>query len=368
MQNGVAAANAEYSEYQMPQPVPKPVSNVDFFAKNQAGQQQENQSQLSLFGSDGAEDNQEYFEAGQASQQPQQSQPTANSWWTPDNAWMANNSNNQRDQSQVYMQMKAGNTQSSPQSQYPGTLYSMPQAVNSDPTPMYSFMQTNANQPHKMAQTAAAGLNVSRVQGAQGSTSVKNPQYDFQGLLNGPGYNQGGSVGQNMNVPEQHRYRLLMQEASREQQLRMHGQQSQSLNRYEGQNVMESPIKVSDYDFLGGDFSMKGQPQAEIGQQLEEGDSQMWRQQQQQQQQQLQQQQQRQQQPPSARQLPHQFNAYAGGNSYEEMQQRQQHSQVGTPNILVPEVKYFSSGYCQLNHKAVNARDGTCACRMLRNC
>ena len=78
--------------------------------------------------------------------------------------------------------------------------------------------------------------------------------------------------------------------------------------------------------------------------------------------------QQRQQQPPSARQLPHQFNAYAGGNSYEEMQQRQQHSQVGTPNILVPEVKYFSSGYCQLNHKAVNARDGTCACRMLRNC
>jgi len=284
----VAAANAEYSEYQMPQPVTKPVSNVDFFAKNQAGQQQENQSQLSLFGSDGAEDNQEYFEAGQASQQPQQSQPTANSWWTPDNAWMANNSNNQRDQSQVYMQMKAGNTQSSPQSQYPGTLYSMPQGVNSDPTPMYSFMQTNANQPHKMAQTAAAGLNVSRVQGPQGSASVKNPQYDFQGLLNGPGYNQGGSVGQNMNVPEQHRYRLMMQEASREQQLRMHGQQSQSLNRYEGQNVMESPIKVSDYDFQGGDFSMKGQPQAEIGQQLEEGDSQMWRQQQQQQQQQQQ--------------------------------------------------------------------------------
>jgi hypothetical protein len=228
VQNGMGAGNAEYAEYQISQSMPRPVSSVDFFAKNQAPQQQVQQSQLNLFGSDGGEENQEFFGSGQASQQ---SQPAASSWWMPDNAWVGNN--NQRDQSQVYnwaamteeqrrsMRLKMGVSQNS--SEYPGTLYSLPQAVNSDPTPsMYSFLPTNTHQLHKMPQQADAGLNASRVQALQNSSTGKNPQYDFPGLLNGSGYPQAGNLAQNMGLIEQQRYRAMMQEANgREQQMRM---------------------------------------------------------------------------------------------------------------------------------------------------
>lgn len=204
----------EYSEYQIPQSMPKPVSSVDFFAKNQAPQQQEQQSQLTLFGGDGGEENQEFFESGQASQQPQ---PTGSSWWTPDNAWAGNHS--QRDQAQAYnwasmteeqrrlMQLKMGGPQNS--SEYPGALYSMSQGVNNDPAPsMYSFLPTNSHQMHKMPHQGDGGLNAPRVQGMQGPPTGKGPQYDFQGLLNGSGYHQGEGLAQNMGLSEQQRYRL----------------------------------------------------------------------------------------------------------------------------------------------------------------
>ena len=449
MQNGVAASNVEYAQqYQIPQSVPK--TSVDFFAKNQAPQQQEQQSQLSLFGSDGAEENQEFFESGQTSQQ---SQPAANSWWMPDNNnWMPNN--NQRDQSQMYnwaamteeqrrlMQLKMGGSQNN--SDYPGALYSIPPAVNSDPTPnMYSFLPTSTNRLHKVPQSAEAGLNASRV---QASATEKNPQYDFQGLLNGSGFQQVGSIAQNMGLVEQQRYRamheqmrmqearnreqfrmqeansreqqlreqqlreqqlreqqlrdqqlreqqireqqLRMQEASsreqqlreqqlreqqlreqqlreqqlrehrehrehqlrlkeassreqqlrlqeansREQQLRLQGQQNQSFSKYDNQNMEVSPLKVSDYDFLsGGDYTMKGQSQSEVRQQLDEGEAQMWRRQQQQQQQ-------RQQLP--AWQQPRQYNNYAN-DSYEDMHQRQQAQVCQASLLLLIPCKYF---------------------------
>lgn len=434
IQDGVAASDVDYADYQIPHPVSKPVSSVDFFAKTQAPQPQEQQSQLSLFGSDGAEENQEFFEAGQTSQQPQ---PAANSWWVPENTWMANN--NQREQSQVYnwaamtedqrraMQLKIGGAQSS--SEYPGAMYSMPQSVNSDPTPsMYSFLPTNSAQPHKIPQPAEAGLNASRLDNVQGSTTEKNSQYDFQGLFNGSGFPHAGSLAQNMGLAEQQRYRAMMQEASsreqqmreqqarmqearnrehreqqlrmqeassreqqmreqqmwaqearnrehqlrmqeansreqlrreqqlreqqaleqqrriqqetttreqqlrmqevsnreqqlrlkeassREQQLRMHGQQNQNFNKYDNQTMEVSPLKVSDYDFLSGDYTMKGQPQSDVRQQqLDEGEAQMWRQQQQQQQRH----------PLPAWQQPRQLSSYAN-NTHEDLQQRQQ--------------------------------------------
>lgn len=321
----MADTDSQYGQYQMPQAVPKPVSNVDFFAKKQA-LQQEQQSQLSLFGNDGAEDSQDYFESSQVSQQ---AQPTGN-WWTDNNLWVANN---QREQ-QVYngaaatedqrrlMQMKVGSSQTNSQAEYPGAMYSMPQTVSSEPAPsMYSFLPTNTSQPHKMGQAADAGLNLSRVQSVQNPGNVKNVSrnspYDFDGLLNGSGYQQGGNLAHSSTLSEQHRYRGVNQEPnSRDQQLRMQGQQNQNLSKYEGQNMMEvSPLKVSDYEFMGADYLIKGQPQTDIGQ-LEEGDAQMWRQQQQLQ---------------ASRQQSHQLNPYAS-NSFEELHRQQ--AQVSFPFSL----------------------------------
>jgi hypothetical protein len=61
-QNGVAVANLQQSQYQMPYAVQKPVSSVDFFAKMpvKALQQQEQQSQLSLFNNEGPDENPDY--------------------------------------------------------------------------------------------------------------------------------------------------------------------------------------------------------------------------------------------------------------------------------------------------------------------
>ncbi|XP_024395935.1 uncharacterized protein [Physcomitrium patens] len=382
--DGVAASDVDYADYQIPHPVSKPVSSVDFFAKTQAPQPQEQQSQLSLFGSDGAEENQEFFEAGQTSQQPQ---PAANSWWVPENTWMANN--NQREQSQVYnwaamtedqrraMQLKIGGAQSS--SEYPGAMYSMPQSglFNGSGFPhagslaqnmglaeqqryrammqeassreqqmreQQARMQEARNREHReqqlrmqeassreqqmreqqmWAQEARNREHQLRMQEANSREQLRREQQ----LREQQALEQQRRIQQETTTREQ---QLRMQEvsnreqqlrlkeaSSREQQLRMHGQQNQNFNKYDNQTMEVSPLKVSDYDFLSGDYTMKGQPQSDVRQQqLDEGEAQMWRQQQQQQQQQ-------QRHPLPAWQQPRQLSSYAN-NTHEDLQQRQQ--------------------------------------------
>ncbi len=315
--------NLHQSQFQIPYAVQKPVSSsVDFLEKMPAKvlqQQQEQQSHLSLFNNEGRDENQDYLGSGQASQ-PSQAAAAGSSWWMPETPWMTNN--NHQDQSpQVFNQaatqdqgrlippLRTGSSQTNSPADYTGAVFSNSRLVNSNnPGPsMYSFLPTNTNQA-----SDAARLNSARVQTHQAAptTTVKslprNSAYDFEGLLNGSGYQQQQGVtvlSNNIASPEQRLFGNANQESAQDQQ------QNQTMNKYEGQqNMLEaSALKVSDYDSFGDDYVIKGQGQGELGEQIEEEEAQVWRQQ------------------PSPQQS--QLNHY--GSSHEDMhQQHQQQAQV----------------------------------------
>jgi hypothetical protein len=187
---------------------------------------------LSLFNNEGRDENQDYLGSGQASQ-PSQAAAAGSSWWMPETPWMTNNNHQDQspqvfnraatqDQSRLIPPLRTGSSQTNSPADYTGAVFSTSVNSNNPGPSMYSFLPTNTNQA-----SDAARLNSARVQTHQAAptTTVKslprNSAYDFEGLLNGSGYQQQQGVtvlSNNMASPEQHLFGNANQESAQDQQ------------------------------------------------------------------------------------------------------------------------------------------------------
>ncbi|CAM6114393.1 unnamed protein product [Calypogeia fissa] len=298
--DGDADSELPSSEFHIPFEVQKPISNLDFFSqghtKESGHQEQQTQSDP---GNDATDGNQDYFEPGQMSQQAHNA-AGAGGWY---NSWPGSNS--QGDQTQVFlqppayeeasderrlMQMKGNTAQLAGQmgyqsSQVPNT-DSVPKATHSFLQTTHPFLPTAKQNDSRQASNTGLGLPSAQVN-ATNSSVVKNSSrhqaYDYDGLMNGASANQFRVTSAVENTSSARRHQGSDANVGGQDALRGHAQ-SQSY-KYTGQNlgtmaqVEVPPLKVNDYDFLGGQYAMKGQSQgSEIGQQLAVDEMQAWHQ------------------------------------------------------------------------------------------